>query len=471
MTMRRPRNPERFAMRPDTLTTNGSLPRDLAPARREEHFLCYPTPGTEPLTTQRHALTFELTRHIKRIKRYCIRVRFVGSEWCPFVRFSEMRRRGLLSRPFAAADIGRRHGLLLMSVQLFAGLEAESQTRIPSDLACPRCSIRVEALTTVGRHDETLNSRPYVVRRDSRGQFLLVTPETRPSMPLVFSPQGRFVRAIGREGAGPNEFKHAVALDITASETLYVFDRSNARMTVLDPRLREVRTAPIPPSTNTAILLASGAVVLNAAVWDQQRIGHPFHLFDAVGNYRGFFGADPDESVRPGDVSSAVRWLTPAHGNQFWSMHHTRSYTLELWDAHGTLKKRFTRTADWFGEYDRATNLAPGSPPQSRGMGVWFDSRDGLLWTIVHVADPRWREGVGPLMRAEGQEYYPIRDRQRVYDAIVEVIDVGAGRVIARQRFERTVDIPVGGGVFAGVRETAAGVPYLELWRFSLITP
>lgn len=144
---------------------------------------------------------------------------------------------------------------------------------------------------------------------------------------------------------------------------------------------------------------------------------------------------------------------------------------MELWDAGGTLQKRYTRDADWFASYDRSTNLAPDSPPQSRGMGLWFDQRTGLLWTIVHVADPRWRDGAGPLMRAEGMEYLPVRDPQRVYDAIVEVIDVDAGRVLARRRFDGTVDIPVGAGLFAGARETPDGAPYLEMWRFTLVVP
>jgi len=352
-----------------------------------------------------------------------------------------------------------------------AGLQAQTSASIPSDLACPRCTIRVESMMTIGRDDDRLPSRPYVIRRDSRGRFFVVTPETSPSVPIAFNSQGRYLREIGREGAGPNEFRDAIALDVTLADTLYVFDRGNARLTVLDPGLREVRTAPIPPSTNAAIVLATGAVVLNAAVGDSERIGHPYHRFDAIGNYRGFFGADPDEPVRPGDIAGAVRWLTPAHGNQFWSLRYARSYTMELWDASGTLVRRYTRDADWFARYDRAKNLAPGNPPQSRGMGVWFDQRTGLLWTIVHVADPQWRDGAGPLRRADGGEYMPIHDRQRVYDTIVEVIDVNAGRVLARRRFDGTVDIPIGAGLFAGVRETAEGAPYLELWRFTLVVP
>ena len=134
---------------------------------------------------------------------------------------------------------------------------------------------------TIGRDDDRLSSRPYVIRRDSRGRYFVVTPEISPSVPLVFNRQGRYLRELGRAGAGPNEFRDAIALDVTPADTLYVFDRGNARLTVLDPALREVRTAPIPPSTNTAVVLATGTVVLNAAVGDPERIGHPYHRFDA----------------------------------------------------------------------------------------------------------------------------------------------------------------------------------------------
>lgn len=376
-----------------------------------------------------------------------------------------MTRSRLLSRP----------AFLLTCVQSAAaftagGLEAQTAAHIPSELACPRCSIRVESVLTIGRDDDRLGSRAYGVRRDSRGRYFVVTPETSRSIPLVFDARGRYVREIGREGAGPNEFRAAIALEVARGDTIYVFDRANARLSVLDPDLREVRTIPIPPSTNTAAVLPTGTAVLNAAVWDTDRVGHPYHRIDATGS-SGYFGADPNEPLRPGDVSGAVRWMTPARGSQFWSLRHAHRYSLELWDADGTLHKRYTRTADWFAEYDRSTTLAPGNPPQSRGMGVWFDQRTGLVWTIVHVADPRWRDGVGPVRRAEGGEYLPVHDRQRVYDAIVEVIDVDAGRVLARQRFDHTIDIPIGAGLFAGARETPYGEPYLEVWRLVLVVP
>lgn len=348
-------------------------------------------------------------------------------------------------------------------------VDAQATTPVPSDLACPTCTIRVDAVVTIGRDDDRLGSRPYAVRRDSRGRYHMVAPESNPSVPLVFSARGGFLRELGREGAGPGEFRDAIALEITRGDTIHVFDRGNARLSVLDPGMREVRTSPIPPSTNTAIVLPTGTVVVNAAVGEPDRIGHPFHRLDQDGNYTGYFGADAGSPVQPGDIAGTVRWMTPALGNKFWSLNYARSYTLELWDADGTLLKRITRDADWFAPYDRATSLAPRNPPQSRGMGVWYDQRVGLLWTIMHVADPRWRDGTGPLRRAHGEEYLPIHDMQRVYDTIVEVIDVNTNRVLARRRFDMTIDLPIGAGLFAGARETPEGAPYLDVWRFSLV--
>jgi hypothetical protein len=86
----------------------------------------------------------------------------------------------------------------------------------------------------------------------------------------------------------------------------------------------------------------------------------------------------------------------------------------------------------------------------------------------VHVADRRWQEGLGPARRLEGQLVYPVQERQRVFDAIIEVIEVKTARMVAWRRFDETFDLPIGEGLYGAIRESPDGIPYVEVWRLRL---
>ncbi len=54
---------------------------------------------------------------------------------------------------------------------------------------------------------------------------------------VVITPEGEFVRAVGKMGAGPGEFMGPHALAYDAQGRLYVADRSNNRVQILDENL------------------------------------------------------------------------------------------------------------------------------------------------------------------------------------------------------------------------------------------
>ena len=57
---------------------------------------------------------------------------------------------------------------------------------------------------------------------------------------MVITPQGEFVREVGKMGAGPGEFMGPHALAYDADGRLYVADRSNNRIQILDENLNFV---------------------------------------------------------------------------------------------------------------------------------------------------------------------------------------------------------------------------------------
>jgi hypothetical protein len=148
----------------------------------------------------------------------------------------------------------------------------------------------------------------------------------------------------------------------------------------------------------------------------------------------------------------------------------SHQYTLESWSADGELVTALVRRVEWFRPSEDYWLPTPERPPAPRLMGVWEDSA-GLVWTIAHVGDRRWRRGLGNGIRIEGQTAYPITDQQRVYDSVLEVIDPVAGRLLASRRFSGTFDLVVQPNLLAAIREAAAGWLYLEIWSVQLQRP
>ncbi len=116
----------------------------------------------------------------------------------------------------------------------------------------------------------------------------------------AFSPEGRELWSMGREGEGPGEFTAPVGLAWAPDGTLWVVDPGNQRATVLDPADGGVQ------GTHR---LPSGVIL---APWPGRfdRVGRFYHALDDRGDYRvqiGVYDAelrevgrlDPPRSPRP----------------------------------------------------------------------------------------------------------------------------------------------------------------------------
>jgi hypothetical protein len=84
-----------------------------------------------------------------------------------------------------------------------------------------------------------LDAELNLVTRDSRGRYYVANGES-PTV-WVFGADGALVSRLGREGAGPGEFRRPTAVVAGPSDSLYVFDASLSRMTVFAPDLAFAR--------------------------------------------------------------------------------------------------------------------------------------------------------------------------------------------------------------------------------------
>jgi hypothetical protein len=110
-------------------------------------------------------------------------------------------------------------------------------------------------------------------------------------------------------------------------------------------------------------------------------------------------------------------------------------YAIRQWSQTGALKRELVVDSDWYDGSREVRQITPSAPPMSVILAINEDSL-GRLWVLGRAADARWREGLGPAQRVEHQTVYPFRDMDRLFDGVIEVIDVKSARVLARRRID-----------------------------------
>lgn len=303
--------------------------------------------------------------------------------------------------------------------------------------------------------------------RDSRGRFFALS-QSRPSEILFFDSAGRFLKPIGREGSGPGEFRFVGGILALPGDSLLVVDASLKRITVLTAEQRLSRTVSMPVGSFKwdGVLLDDGGVVLNMFVGSPSAAGSPLHLVDRQGNITLSFGSTDDEVIRADLRSSTYRKLARARGRGVWSA-RINQYKIELWNKNGDKVRELVGNPSWFKSWWVETDLSPENPPQTKLVSIHED-RQGLLWIMFNVPDPRWRQGLEVARTPEGQYHVPI-EKDLVYDTIIEVLD-GAGTLLASQRLPVALVKFVDDGLAFSLRESL-GDSQILIWNLSLFQP
>lgn len=338
-------------------------------------------------------------------------------------------------------------------------------THVPTNVSCTRCNIRVKEGTVIGRDDEdgALTSWPDVVLGLRGGRYLVAGGRGEESVPRVFSARGEFERRIGREGAGPGEFRGIKAAFVW-HDSLFLFDRGNARMAVLSPEFAVHRHAPAPTQVHSVDAMSSG-FALSGPIRDAQRVGHPVHLFSQLGEYLRPLG-DSAETVT---LRSGLRpfAIARARDGGVWTVPMWGGYELKRWNPDGTLQAALVVHSDWYKSAPSQGSITPSSPPIAQISRI-YEAEDGLVWVLALVADPEWHRGLGPAVMDERRVGYPIVDRSKVFDAMIEVVDPSAGRIVARHRLDLPFQFVVRHGEIGRYDESGVDGPRIHTVWMSL---
>jgi len=319
-------------------------------------------------------------------------------------------------------------GLVLCSLLSCTGGRRpdERQLTVAGDLDCRECRIDLARVVTLGDSTDTSSVLPNAAGREcmvgklSTGEYVL-SGVAGGGFLNVYSAAGKLVRTIGRKGGGPGEFRSPLRVAVATGDSLYVLDDANSRIQVVSAAGTYARVFPTRDRYRSFTLLPDDRLLLFRL--PKSRNDRLFHGFDREGREVMAFGAPQ----QPDSALDLENWLVSrAPRDRFWTA-SIWSYELRRWRGPDSLDLTVIRKAEWFPSPSvHSADVYVKVPPPPLLLHAWEDDQ-GRLWTYIAVADPNWRPGMGMRVTPEWQE--------KTFDTIIEVIDLGSGRLLASYRY------------------------------------
>ncbi len=246
----------------------------------------------------------------------------------------------------------------------------------------------------------------------------------------VFAPNGEFLRAVGREGEGPGEFRTVTCLTSDPEGFVHIFDGENVRVTSFNHDFTVRSTAQTPGPVSRAEILPDGRTyVANMLVTRAANSAKSLHIVNmADSRILASFALAPE-----GERLVTPTLLSTDEKGRIYAVQRD-SYALDIWSPNGERLGSFERVGLF--EPIRPPGLRtrrPGDPPELRSFvaAIRFDAH-GLLWVSAWILREDWRDNLIRVERPGRPPAYTRGAPGTIYKNVVEVIDVGQGKVIAR---------------------------------------
>ena len=345
------------------------------------------------------------------------------------------------------------------------GAQQKSVVRGPP--TCTQCQIRLDHSVTLDGNRSPAVGEPLTLARMSDGRILLKTMAGEPSI-AVFDSTGAFIRRIGRRGGGPGEFLTVGRFRVTGNDTLRVFDLGASRVKVFTSSFAPVETLPVDVWPSDVEFLADGRIVASQ-VPNARSSALPLHVIGKDGKIERSFGAE-NAKYRREESHLMWRWIAPVGNDRVWAAPVTK-YVLELWTFSGQKIREIERSVSWFKPHKQFGHNPdqPNAPPNPGVMDLRIDSA-GKLWVILHVADEKWKSGLGNVRGLYNKQVRGIADENKYWDSIIEVIDPVSGTLVATQRFDQPLRWISESDFARSYRQSAEGVPFVDVFRVSLVS-
>ncbi|MFZ2054130.1 MAG: 6-bladed beta-propeller [Candidatus Aminicenantales bacterium] len=160
----------------------------------------------------------------------------------------------------------------------------------PADPLQPGLKVEFEEELSFGGDEEPKEAalyRPADILVDEND--LIYISDYQDSMIKVFDPQGKFVRAIGRQGQGPGEFQRITAMDFLPDGRLLVFDSQSRRTSLFERTGRFIQGHPWRNSHYEILLTDESGYLADENVYGEERWLF-IKKYDIEGNELGNWG-------------------------------------------------------------------------------------------------------------------------------------------------------------------------------------
>lgn len=352
--------------------------------------------------------------------------------------------------------------VLLLALQA-AGRPAQPPVvEIPSEPTCRRCEIVLRRVAVLrGLPDTVSLDYGIFVAQDRRGRFF-VTPGFPRYYAVVYGPDGRFLRTLGRDGEGPGEIRYAQYILPGPGDSISMFDPLLRRMTVFSPELQPARTSLSDLWViGDALRLPGGRILAQSRIPSRDRAGYPLHA--ATPDWRVVTSFGSDGSLHPDRYMDQVRALGASTPSRVWVAWRNR-YQVELWTVNGNHLKTLTRQPAWFAPWQQSNRPADVEPPEPLLRSVRQDAT-GHLWVFINVPDARWKPGRRALSGRREMEVVARVREDAYFDTMIEVLDPVRGRVVTRSRSGRKLgSLAAGSPYLYSTRSDASGAELIDVW-------
>ncbi len=339
---------------------------------------------------------------------------------------------------------------------------------VPDAPSCATCSITIgPARTLAFPAGMELANMHNVVREDARGRVWVIESET--GRIRLFDRDGRYMRSVGREGAGPGEFRSPSEVLSIPGDSVVILDAVSARATVLTPDLRYARSMLYPLQLGFASIMRwPDSVLVPGRIQGEKATGWPLHVLS---------------------FRASAAWITHsfgsgprlAHRELFYNQHTAvasstggavsvpiRTYDLYTWSSTGRMTGHFVRRPSWFPGSDKLGLGNPTTPPYPQVHALRTDA-SGLIWVAIGVPSSHWKAGWDGVTIRAGEFKSNDPAFHELFDTIIEVIDPKSGRVLARQKVEGWITQFLRDGRMVRYTATRDDEPQLQLLSATLV--
>lgn len=356
---------------------------------------------------------------------------------------------------------------LLVLVCTAGELPSQQSIQLPVGGSCPQCRVAFQRIATLGTgiDDGYLTANPLWASMDGIGR-IYVGLQPPGDLLLMFDTTGHFIGRLGRKGTGPAEFTFPVRAVPKANGELLVWDFQLGMLTTLDSRHRYVRQ--FHQASPPAAVLRDGRQLVATSMQDRDGVGYTLHIYDDSGRRVTSFASA--SRFASSDSWRMRRTVAVGPSGSIWSA-HTDQYRIEEWTSDLNQGRVFSRSVSWMPRVAAPSDGVTGEQPHAYIIAIVEDD-SRRLWVYSRVPSENWKEALGPPRRRPGRpEAYPNRDRGRLFDTMVDVIDLRSNALLLSQRLGSHVRFILRHDLVASYREDANATPLLDIARVQLVIP